>query len=95
MALVLGVVQLMAVAGCAMSEPVLAGEAVEVVLQELEIRSRPDDLVVELQTEPAHRFDAERVWSVSSRAEGFGGWVDADTGEILDIIITETSGGQI
>ena len=52
--------------------PVPGGEAVEVVLQELEIRSRPDDLVVKLQTEPAHRFDAERVWSVSSRAEGFG-----------------------
>lgn len=81
---------------CSEEELIPRDEAVESVLDQLRTDERPDDLTVVLESDVPHRFgDAERMWTVKSSKEGWVGWVDAHTGEVFDVIVTETSDGAL
>ena len=81
---------------CSDEDLVPREQAVEAVLDRLGTDKRPADLTVELESDIPNRFeDTERIWTVESAKGRWGGWVDAYTGEVLDVIVEATSGGRL
>lgn len=81
---------------CSDEELVRREQAVESVLHRLGTDKRPADVTVELESDIPNRFgDTERMWTVDSAEADWTGWVDAYTGEVLDVIKEETSDGAL
>ena len=83
-------------AACTNNDPVSREQAVRSVLERLDADARPADVTVQLESEIPHRFgDVEQMWVVKSEKGRWTGWVDVDTGELLDVIIELRSEGQL
>lgn len=83
--------------GCSDKELIPREQAVESVLEELGTKRPPGAVTARLDDSYAvRRFkDTDRVWTVESRTGRWSGWVDAETGEVLDVIVEVISEGQI
>ena len=89
---VLCVASLALLGACSDEELIPREQAVDAVLDRLGTEERPDDVTVELESDIPNRFgDTERMWTVESSKGRWGGWVDAYTGEVLDVIVEATS----
>ena len=83
--------------GCSDKELIPREQAVESVLEQLGRKRPPGAVTARLDKSyvPGRFKNTDHLWTVESRKGRWAGWVDAETGEVLDVIMEARSEGQV